>query len=270
MNKQQKKPQITKLKPTKQNINPKKPKSKSSPAPPSSSTTSLKQFEQKKKTIFKPILTNPYTKQNTWPIITPDLASGLQDMLCESILNEIGKYNTLTATERKKLNIKQPESAKYVTSGFNSVTSKLEKQSRRIQAQGLSNIENDPNTVVALFVCKLDLTNPIMYAHFPMLAALSHVKLIQLPRNSSKRLQTALGLSTKVTILCLSKGLFMDSIPGGSVSGSRKALGDILKSSVPDAETPGFMRGVGFADSVKFLLTEQNISVNKGTKKKTK
>lgn len=63
-------------------------------------TGSLKDLDQKRKQVFKPVLDNPFTQSNLWPFIKPELAEQIIQLL-ELILAPIGNYYKLASARNQ-------------------------------------------------------------------------------------------------------------------------------------------------------------------------
>ncbi|KAH3660143.1 hypothetical protein OGAPHI_007348 [Ogataea philodendri] len=210
------------------------------PAKPASN--SLKQTEARKKQVFKTVLAHPFSQRNIWPAVSPELQTDVVDLLC-SALREIGTYNQLSASERTKMSLKEPEISQYVLYGFNNCMKALENQAKLIRADKF-----DPQQDTALqylFVCKIDMTTPLLFQHFPVLSRYSAVKLIQLPKSTNQRLQQALGLKKPTEVLVLSQG----------AAKMYPALAK-LAGSVDDVDI-GFLNNGPFKANIKHILTHQ-------------
>ncbi|KAG0684514.1 RNase P and RNase MRP subunit [Pichia californica] len=208
---------------------------------------SLKGQEVQKKSIFKPLLTNPYTRKNIWPKISTDVQNDLLQVLETNVLNLVKQWNSYNNEEKKKFPDLGIDSSNTIT-GFNSIMKGLEDQ---IQINLKNNVKEQENEITMLFVCKNDISCSLLYMHLPTLCQLANVKLISLPKGSSKRLSSALGVNKKVEFLALRKQL----------SEKDKFLSLTVNSTVDDIN-------VGFLDSikrqslnmnVKFILTEMPI-----------
>lgn len=161
-------------------------------------STSLKELEKKKKTVFKPILDNPYTQSNLWPFIEPSLGTSILQLL-EVLLSPIGKYNQLDKQARASIN--QPDIIAYVYHGFNSTVEVLESQARHYRdIHKNRKLSQQQRSIKYLFVCKYDITPGLLTSMFPVLSYTAsksrddRVKLVQLGRGSMQRLSAALGV----------------------------------------------------------------------------
>lgn len=210
---------------------------------------SLKGQEIQKKTIFKPLLTNPYVKKNVWPKIAPEIQNDLLQALETNLLYSIKQWNLLTAEEKKKLPIENEDHLNVLT-GFNSIMSALEKQ-----IQDILKKKTDNNRITMLFVCKQDISCKLLYAHLPTLCALANVKLITLPKGSSKKLSSALGISKLVQFLAIRKKLsdsdvFISSTVNSLVENIKIGCLEHIKNPELDM-------------NVKFVLTQMPIVTKK-------
>lgn len=140
------------------------------------SSSSIKAQEAKKRLVFRPILDNPYTQSNVWPFIEPQLGVDIVDLL-ENIL-------------------KTQKDSKEIYHGFNPTVQTLEKQA----AYNRDKTGDVVPQIKYVFVCKFDMSPPILTSMFPVLCMTSSkstddmVKLVQLPRGSIERLSKALGI----------------------------------------------------------------------------
>ena len=243
--------------------------------PKSGITSSLKAQEVQKKSIFKPLLTNPYTQRNVWPKINDHVMESLLHALQTDILIPFKQWNSLTKEERKldaNAQLKQLQNGALY--GFNSIMKTLEAQvqthigntvtPQTIKTNIKTNGNNDTTTVTdpvtVLFVCKQDITSKLLYAHIPTLCALSQVKLIQLPRGTAKKLSESLAVNKEITMLALRK----------SVIDHNKFVASMLDSSVEDLNI-GFVKALQSEHAklnmnVKFALTQMTIGKPKGEK----
>lgn len=247
--------------------------------PKSGTTSSLRAQEVQKKSIFKPLLTNPYTQRNVWPKINDHVMESLLHALQTDILIPFKQWNSLTKEERKldaNAQLKQLQNGALY--GFNSIMKTLEAQVQthigntvtpqtiktNTNTNGNDNGNNDITTatdpVTVLFVCKQDITSKLLYAHIPTLCALSQVKLIQLPRGTAKKLTESLAVNKEITMLALRK----------SVIDHNKFVASMLDSSVEDLNI-GFVKALQSEHAklnmnVKFALTQMTIGKPKGEK----
>ncbi|QPG73686.1 hypothetical protein FOA43_000999 [Brettanomyces nanus] len=217
------------------------------------SSSSLRSLNQKKRKVFKPILSNPYTRRNEWPHIEPKIMRSILDLLVDRVLSDTGKYNQLSKEEKKLDLTVVPEEADYISYGFNSTMKLLENQIKQ-RRQGKLNLSN-PDTVSYVFVCKLDMTSNLLYLHFPIMSSIAKVKLIQLPKGSNLKLKNALGIKQTVEILVLKKGL-VDKYP---------ILSRLVEDNVSDVNV-GFLDNDTLGLDVRFLLVDQPV----GKKRKKK
>lgn len=147
-----------------------------------------------RKQVFRPFLDNPYTK-NAWPAISPESISAITDVLV-SVLQPIGTFNGL---KKKKVTPppQEPFCYKSVAIGFNSVNSAVEDQIQRA-VHDSSDKDTTKDPIIAVFICKSDISNPVLTNHFPLLCATASklgdgaVKLIQLPHGSKSKLSGVL------------------------------------------------------------------------------
>jgi ribonuclease P/MRP protein subunit POP3 len=164
---------------------------------------SLKAVEAKKRTVFKPILDNPYTR-SPWPPVSVTEGSVIVELLC-ALLNPLSTYEEYVKSKVTPLP-EVPEIASYVTVGFNSTNAAVENQTQ----QRLFLDTNDENYVVAVIVCRSDITSALVTSHFPLLCAAASLKgkpvrLIQVPKGSKAKLSQAVGKSDG-SVIGLRKG----------------------------------------------------------------
>ncbi|KAG7904060.1 hypothetical protein KL935_000199 [Ogataea polymorpha] len=212
--------------------------------PSKPATNSLKQAEKKKREVFKAVLASPYSRRNLWPAVSVELQNNLVDLLC-SILEEIGTFNRLSQAEKNSSGLEKPSISEYVIYGFNSCMKALEEQSKKIQSMKL--VLNSDHTLRYLFVCKLDMTTPLLFQHFPILSAYANVKLIQLPKNTHQKLQKVLGLKKPIEVLVLAKG-----------AAKMYPLLAELAEGVEDVDIE-FLRSGPFEAKIKHILTQQTV-----------
>lgn len=216
----------------------------------------LKAQEVQKKSIFKPLLTNPYTRKNAWPRIDPQVQRDLLQALETTVLQPVKQYNQLTKEEKKLF----PDQNNYdvnVLTGFNSIMKALETQVQKKLKSRRIDSDKTQNDITMLFVCKSDISCRLLYMQLPTLCALANVKLVTLPKGSSQKLSSALGAKHEVPLLAFRRE-FIDQ---------NSFVSSTVYSSVDDIS-------VGFLDhierqhlnmNVKFVLTEMPI-VTKGNK----
>lgn len=212
--------------------------------------TSLKAQEVQKKSVFKPLLTNPYTRKSTWPKIDFQLQTDLLQALETTILPPVKQYNQLTQEEKKMFS----DSNSYdldVLIGFNSIMKALEAQVQSKLKNKDTISEKDDTDITMLFVCKSDVSCRLLCMHLPTLCALAKVKLIALPKGSSKRLSSALGRKNELQFLALRRRFI----------GKNAFVSSMVNSSVDDV-TVGFLDNIERQQlnmNVKFVLTEMPI-----------
>ncbi|KAK9389686.1 hypothetical protein V1515DRAFT_594164 [Lipomyces mesembrius] len=178
--------------------------------------------EQKRRTVFRPVLDNPHTKV-LWPAVSAYDGKLFVDLLC-SILQPVSTYidqKTKIKQHKKKLSDitsspdltyqlqkpTRPEVLNYLTLGFNPTTFALESQTASIYAQPsyiyptapttvLSSKTNSKHPITAVFIARLDITPAILLSHFPLLCTSSSIpiKLIQLPKGSLALLAQATSM----------------------------------------------------------------------------
>lgn len=215
--------------------------------------TSLKGQEIQKKTIFKPLLANPYTKKNVWPKIEVELQNDLLQSLETNLLYSIKQWNSLSKEKQETSEIGDGDYLNILT-GFNSIMETLENQ---IQLN--LNGKEIENSVKVLFVCKNDISSKLLYNHLPTLCALSNVKLITLPKGSSKRLSDALGVSKDTHFLAIKENLINKD----------KFILTTINSTVDDVKV-GYLENIKNKHldlHVKFVKTEMPIVKKQNIKK---
>jgi len=216
-------------------------------------------LKQKRRKIFKPILSNPYTRRNEWPNLEYKVMEEIADLLTNNVLRATGNYNRLSKQERTETAVKKPEEADYISFGFNSTMKMMEHQITNVRKGKFD--RNDPESISYVFVCKYDMTTSLLYMHFPVMCSLAKVKLIPLPKGSSAKLKNALGVRQSVDILVLKKRAVDEC----------DSLRSLVERSVKDIEI-GFLNG---NDSeldlrVQFLHVDQPIKTKINSKKKQK
>lgn len=227
--------------------------------PPTKQISSLKSQEIQKKSIFKPLLTNPYTNKNVWPRVSPDIQSDLLNALETNILPTIKQWNLYSKDEKEKFPDLKNDFNNVLT-GFNSIMKELENQIQLNFKKKINDTEIiDLNEITMLFVCKGDISCDLLFKHIPTLCQLANVKLITLPKGSSKKLSKALGTQRKIQFLALRK----------KISEKDKFLTSTIDSTVDNIKI-GFLEKYqrqSLNMNVKFVLTQMPI---KNNKKKTK
>ncbi|EMG49196.1 hypothetical protein G210_0103, partial [Candida maltosa Xu316] len=205
-------------------------------------SSSIKAQEAKKKQIFKPILDNPYTQSNIWPFIEPQLGLDIVDLL--------------------EVTLKTGKDTSDIVHGFNSTVGRLEKQAAH--NRGMHKNKSIAQ-IKYLFVCKFDMSPPILTSIFPVLSFTSsknaedRVKLVQLPRGSMERLSKALGVEH-----CGVIGLT------GEINQAKPLYG-MINANVRDVEVP-WLNGL-FEKNAKVPFSVPNIkqiATTVGAKKSSK
>ncbi|TID12956.1 hypothetical protein CANINC_005055 [Pichia inconspicua] len=202
--------------------------------------SSIKGQEVQKRTIFKPLLTNPYTKKNVWPRIEPTVQVDLLQILETDTLQPLRIWNSFTPEERKLSNSTEHEN---IITRFNSIMEKLEEQVK-------SNPETS-NPITALFVCRYDIPCKLTYKHLPTLCQLANVKLITLPKGSAKKLAKVTNSKHDIQFLALHR----NAIP------EKSFLALTIDSTVEDVKI-GFLENYENQKlnmNVKYILTEMPI-----------
>uniref|UniRef100_A0A060T734 ARAD1B19932p n=1 Tax=Blastobotrys adeninivorans TaxID=409370 RepID=A0A060T734_BLAAD len=157
---------------------------------------------EKRATVFRPVLDNPYTKVE-WPSVSD--GEKLTELLC-ALLEPVGVYNEI----KKKHNqdAKRPKVLESVTIGFNSTTKAVEDQVD-ISRKSDKELERQHDDVSVVFVPRSDIA-PVLSGHFPVLCAVASirapVKLIQLPKGSLSRIANAVGDDSCMGIVGLRTG----------------------------------------------------------------
>lgn len=208
--------------------------------------SSLKGQEVQKKAIFKPLLSNPYTCRNKWPTVDHQLQKDLLTALESNVLESIKTWNSLTREEKRKHPELKTNDANDILTGFNSIMKCLE-----TQIQSIIKKQTIENRIKVLFVCKLDISCKLLYLHLPTVCALANVKLVSMPKGSSKRLSNALGLKNEVQLLAIRENLY----------NKNKFLSLSVDSQVEDL-TVGFIENIKNPKldmDVKYVLTEMPI-----------
>lgn len=209
----------------------------SKPAP---GTGSIRDLEQKKREVFKPLLENPFSKGAEWPTVERPVAETIMECLTQ-VLSKYGSY-----LEMKKLNknkeIPVPEVASKITIGFNSTVKKLEEQAKPNRARLLGKNTApkktskcdliEPGYVKYVFVARNDISTPLLTSCFPLLtfsasrSGLDRVKLVELPRGATHKLLNVLR-TENVSIISLEENWT-----------EGKLLFDVVNSSIRDTEVP--------------------------------
>lgn len=172
---------------------------------------SIKDIENKRKQILKPILENPFSSGLEWPVVDAATSTKIMDYLTQ-LLSRYGNYLEVKRGSHGK-HVPEPSEAQKITVGFNSTVKRLEAQAapnrRKLQgmkakkqkkngknAKGAGDTDNDKveekaaqqdsscsrssegtatGYVGYVFVAKADMTTPLLAECFPQLAlAASH------------------------------------------------------------------------------------------------
>ncbi|GEQ72971.1 hypothetical protein JCM33374_g6659 [Metschnikowia sp. JCM 33374] len=239
---------------------------------------SLKDLEQRKREVFKPLLENPFSKGAEWPPVERSTAETIMECLTQ-VLSGYGSYLEMKKSDKRKA-MQEHELAGKITIGFNSTVKKLEEQAKpnRARLLGKASTIKKPKTektgekyVKYVFVAKSDISTTLLTSCFPLLtfaasaSAHDRVKLVELPRGASNRLSDVLR-TENVSILSFEAGW-----KGG------KLLFDVVNSSVGDVAVP-WLEGL-FDDSpasapryekpnIKFVKTTVPIGKVAKTKQK--
>lgn len=173
---------------------------------------SIKDIENKRKHIIKPILDNPFTKGLEWPSVDAATSSKIMDYLTQ-VLSPYGNYLAIKRGSHGK-NVPAPPEALKITVGFNSTVKRLEAQAAPNRERLLGKVKgkkktnsrdnrngievgekgdlaaqldsgrlsssdrshsSSPEYVGYVFVARADMTTPLLAECFPQLAlAASH------------------------------------------------------------------------------------------------
>lgn len=217
---------------------------------------SLKDIEQKRKQVYKPILDHPYTQGYEYPNIAPQFATSILDFLT-SLLKSYGAY--LELKKKKGVKISVPDVHDKITIGFNSTVARLEKQAQpnRDRVYGTTS-EPVEAYVKYVFVAKSDMSSSLLTSSFPILAYTAsrsledRVKLVELPEGAMQRLSSALN-TKNVGVLSLQR-----------TWEEGKPLFDIIDKHVPDVNVPWLSglfgeEGAFEAPAIKFVKTSMPI-----------
>lgn len=232
---------------------------------------SIKDLQQKKREVFKPILDNPFTKGLEWPSIEKSVSEKIIESLGH-VLSGYGKY--LEANKGKGGNGEQPEESVKITLGFNSAVQRLEDQAApnraKILGRKFKEKESKASYVKYVFVAKSDIVPELLTSCFPLLtfsasrSLQDRVKLVQLPKGSMGKLLRILRTSN-VGIITFTD----DWAPG-------KPVFDLVDQNVEDVPVPWLegifdentlLDGVYVKPQIKFLKTQVPVG---HTKKKAK
>lgn len=183
---------------------------------PTPGSGSLKDTEQKRREVLKPILDNPFTKGLEWPVIDPKTGHTIVDYLT-LLLSPYGRYIEM---KKQSKDVPVPEVASKITVGFNSTMRKLEEQAapNRAKVLKLKKRKRAKTDTPArdrytkyVFVAKSDITTLLLTNPFPLLtfsasrSLQDRVKLVELPKGAMTKLLTALH-TENVGILSLESG----------------------------------------------------------------
>lgn len=179
------------------------------PAKPKVDAKSIKGITQRKRKVFKPILSNPYTLTDKWPSVGEETSQSILRILTEYTFKDVGNYNKIKSDVNSNTQLKLPEESKYICNGFNSTMKLLEHQIYQIRKKVFD--PQAPDSAVCVFVCKSDITSSLLSQPFPLICCIAKVKLVELPRGSAKKLQQSLGLRTGCEIITLKQGIMKNS-----------------------------------------------------------
>lgn len=205
----------------------------------------------KRRQIFKPLLSNPYTPRQNWTKIDPSDQLLVLESLTRQVLTPVARWNLLSKKDQDKELEKEGRDPKYslfkdrllIVLGYNAIMKTLEDKVQQ-------NVRREKVKPGVLFVSKGDMPTPLLYHHLPMLCALAGVKLIQLPKNSSSKLGKALNLKSDVSIV------YVD----GELISHNETLNKVIEGvEVVDAGILNQLRSTTIDMNVKFLATDAPI-----------
>lgn len=205
----------------------------------------------KRRQMFKPLLSNPYTPRQKWIKIDPADQILVLECLTRQVLTPIAKWNLLSKEEQEKEIQKEQADPKYclfkdrlfITLGYNAIMKKLEDKVQQ-------NIGNKKVKSGVLFVSKAEMASPLLYHHLPMLCALAGIKLIQLPKDSSSKLGNSVNLKTAISIVLIDDNLIKQN----------KSLNDIMDNvELVNAGILNHLKSTKLDMNVKFLITDAPI-----------
>lgn len=218
---------------------------------------SIKGVEQKRKQVYKPVLENPYIRDDNWPYIDQELGQNVVDLLCR-FLEPIGKYSRYL--DKSDLQMEVPAIKDHITVGFNSTNQLLENLSKLNRGEIKKTLSPK---ICMVFVCKVDITPALLVQHFPVLVRMastkeSPVKLVQLPRGSMAKLGSSLNRQSVGIV-----GVSLDS-PGGNIL-QELVMEKVLNVSIPWLESLNFQK-----PNIKLLVTSQPVLTKKNDQKLAK
>lgn len=199
---------------------------------------SLKDADQRRRQVFKPVLDNPYT-QSPWPFVEPAVAQHLLGLL-DHVLAQLGQYNRLTQSKSLSLPTK-PHIAQHITVGFNSTVGALERQ-----AQAARDQKPLDSYIKYVFVTKYEVTPSVLLNPFPVLTRVAsrlpedQVKLVQLPRGALQRLSEVLHVP-HVTIVGLAA-----NVP------EARAIYEVVDAKVANVDVPWIEDILALASNPRF------------------
>ncbi|CAG8486298.1 2349_t:CDS:2 [Paraglomus occultum] len=183
--------------------------------------SSIRTEEKKRKTVFKAVLDSPFNIN--WPNVSKETQEEILQVLC-STLSSFGESKCV----RK---------SKDIVIGLNAVTRRLESQPESLDS-----------LLRMVFVCKNDISPPILYAHIPVMAAISpSLLLVALPFGAERRLSELLSVKRVACIGIKRESTGFDN------------LYELVQQKVPPISAP-WLNGVrvGFdyqSPNVKTLVT---------------
>lgn len=164
----------------------------------------LKDFDEKRRQVYKPVLDNPYVNANTWPEVSPQLAVDIVDLL-SVVLAPLGKYHQLL---KEKAKPDAPPLANKVTLGFNSTVKRLEAQAAPKRDRVLNRKPSEPVKpyLKYVFCAKADIKPALLIQSFPILAYTAsrlledRVKLVPLGKGAMAKLLAAAGVQNTTIV----------------------------------------------------------------------
>lgn len=164
---------------------------------------------EKRRQMFKPLLSNPYMPRQAWHRLEPSDQQLILDWITREALRPLAQRNSVAKGEQQTAHLDDG-----IVVGFNAIMETLERyvqvntgpaSQNKSSSNGEDKDQAGDNGV--LFVCRADMATPLLYAHLPLLCALARVRLVQLDRKASHSLTEASGSSKKLTMVLLSTQL---------------------------------------------------------------
>lgn len=160
---------------------------------------SIKDLEQRKKEVLKPILDNPFTQGFEWPTVDRSTSARVLEWLTQ-LLPQHGHF-----LKMKKSNAGNSDDngISKITIGFNSTVKKLEEQAAPMRDRIMKRTSTKSPSlsyVKYVFVARNDIGNPHLTSCFPLLTFTAsrslenRVKLVELPRGSMSKLLSVLQI----------------------------------------------------------------------------